>query len=276
MPELPEVETIKEQLAASVLNRQILDVNSSVPNMVKPNLDWVRGIAVGKTIEGISRRGKYLIFHLHKSGYMVVHLRLNGRLLLRETGFADDPYTYVVIKLDDTIELRLTDSRKFASVAGLAEESSLELMLQNIGPEPLFGLTLQNLEMSLAKSLRPIKNILLDQRIIGGVGNIYANDALWLAEIHPSTPSSRLSDREVEKLHKSLEIVIQEAIDKKGSSKRWFVDLNGNKGGYQDSFKVYSRKGEPCYRHPETLITYYKLGGRGTFICKECQNNHER
>lgn len=271
MPELPEVETIRRQLSKKLNGQKIVNVSTDTPKMVRPSVGVFSASVVGKKVVDVRRFAKYIVIGLSGGDYIVFHLKLNGRLFWRSHIDQTDPYTHVFIEFNDGNEMRLADSRKFAYVEYASSSGALDLITVRLGPEPLNGLTAEHLYSITQSTKRAIKTVLLDQSKVGGVGNIYANDALWVSRIHPATPANKISRAMAEKLLSALGDVIGESLSLGGASEQWFRHINGDIGHYQDAFKVYARKGLPCLRHPSDNIEYGKLGQRGTFWCPKCQ-----
>lgn len=292
MPELPEVETIKRQLNSEVAGFKIEEITYDTSKMLRPNPEsFIRGVQ-SKIIKSVDRRAKFLIFNLEEGGFFTVHLRLSGRLLVRKPEEPEDDFVHVVLQLKiknskckvatqnsklnkcEKLELRFAEARKFGYMRYLESHKELESVLAEYGPEPLDGLTEEKFYQILSSTGRKIKQVLMDQKTIAGIGNIYANDALWVAKIHPETGANRLSRSDSEELFKAINNVMQEALRLGGSSDQWYRQIHGEEGEYQQYFKIYSRAGEKCSRCGE-VVKYKKLGGRGTFWCPKCQKKNE-
>ncbi|PIU69177.1 DNA-formamidopyrimidine glycosylase [candidate division WWE3 bacterium CG06_land_8_20_14_3_00_42_16] len=273
MPELPEVETIRQDLEKELPGFLIDSVQTTFLPMVKPTLTTVREGIVGKTIKDFKRKGKLLIVNFRNSTkHLLFHLKMTGRLLVRDEKHKQDPFTRVILKLSrngKSRELRFTDVRKFGFVK-VAGEEELKKILAAMGPEPLDDLNLEGFKKILQKSRRPVKVVLMDQGLISGVGNIYANEALFLAKIHPRTQSDKIAVEKVENLYFVLIKVLKEGIKYRGASDNTYRDAHGEKGHFQEHFKVYGRKGEKCLVCGEQ-IKRIELGQRGTFFCPRCQ-----
>lgn len=291
MPELPEVETIKRDLAQVLPGLKIEKV--TVHGDYRPkaqDLDSVVGAKItdveriGKTIHLILEDGRS--FDSAQSDHpeqrrtggrrLVFHLIMTGRLLLRDDKAKLDHNRRVTFKLAGEGspasggELRFTDQRMFGWVELLSEEELGDFRLR-FGPDP-FELTPNIFAERLRQRRTGIKNALLEQKLVSGIGNIYANDALWLAEIHPEVKTTELSEEQLERLHGSVVEILQEGIAHRGSTleDRMYVDAFGQEGSHQDHFRVYGRAGEKCLRC-EGTIRFTQLGGRGTFYCDKCQ-----
>ncbi len=270
MPELPEVETIRRDLLPRVVGRtlrhvRILPGSERIVQSPAPG-EFRRGL-VGRRIEDVSRRGKYLLFHLSGGRCFVVHLRMTGALLHRLEGAPEDRYLRICFSLDDSSELRYSDLRKLGSM-WLVDEG--RPIVGELGPDALEGLSRQALRSLINGRSATIKTVLMDQRAVAGLGNIYSEEALFAAGIHPRRPAKGLADGERRRLHKAIGEVLQEAMGHRGSSFRDYVDGEGREGQHQWHVKVYRRTGEPCYRCG-TAIERIKVGGRSTHFCPRCQ-----
>jgi len=272
MPELPEVETIRRDLLDHVVGRTITSVRIApgAERVVRGDDAFAQRLA-GRRITDVLRRGKYLLFRLDGKGkprYLAVHLRMTGSLLFRRASDPPDPYVRAVIALDYGSELRYADLRKLGQ---LWVVDSPEEAVGRLGPEPLdAAFTAAKLRDSLSGRRAPIKAVLLDQRAIAGIGNIYADEALFAARIHPRRLASSLSEAEVGRLHRAIRRVLNDALDNRGSSFRDYVDAAGREGTHQLRVKVFRRTGQPCYVCGAE-IARIKVGGRSTHFCPHCQ-----
>src|SRR3989304_8928370 len=184
MPELPEVKTIRRQLQKEVAGKSLTSIWPDVPKMVQPSLDKVLKRVQGQRITSVERRGKLLIFRLAGAENLVLHLRLSGQLFLHDPKDTHDPFLHIVLKLSDGRELRFNDARKFGYVSLVESDAELDKIVAGYGPEPLDDLNPENFAAAVKKSGREIKVLLLDQKVISGVGSMYVYEALWLAKIH--------------------------------------------------------------------------------------------
>jgi formamidopyrimidine-DNA glycosylase len=271
MPELPEVETIRRDLLPLLKGHAFTHVWVSPDALrlvqVPPLADFARLLS-GRRIEDISRRGKFLVFHLSGGLYLVVHLRMTGALLHRPSSAPPDRYVRAVLSLDDGSELRFSDLRKFGALWLVPDPSTV---LGRLGPEPLErGLTPSLLRELTARRRAPIKSLLLDQRALAGVGNIYADEALFAAGLHPQRPAASLSDSEVKRLHKAIRRVLTEALEDRGASFSDYVDASGQEGRHQFRVQVFRRTGQPCYVCGRE-IARVKVAGRSSHFCPACQ-----
>jgi len=251
VPELPEVETIRGQLEEEVVGEEIAEVWYDAAKMLKPSPEeFVAGVC-GQKVAGVGRRAKLLIFNLSGGNSFVVHLRMSGRFTSGR-------------------ELRFAEARLFGYAQFFADQAGLDGVLAQYGPEPLDDLDFPTFYQALQRTRRAVKVALLDQHLFSGIGNIYANDALWMAKIHPQRPARSLTEEEAADLFAAIEDVLREGLEAKGASDQWYRDAHGKKGSYQEHFKVYGRKGQPCNRCG-TPIERIVVGGRGTFFCSHCQ-----
>ena len=269
MPELPEVQTIINGLLPHIIGRSITDVGILWEKSIKrPSTRDFRDLLIEAKVEGITRRGKYLVFLLSNGYKLIIHLRMSGTLLLRRPDAAPDRYARVIFHLDGGGELRFCDVRKLGTIYLVKDEKSV---IRNMGPEPLDkAFTAEVLKKQLAGRTAPIKATLCDQKVIAGIGNMYADEILHRVGIHPLTRTSDLSDVDIEKIHEATVDVLSKAIENKGATVSDYVDSSGEAGTAQDHFRVAHRYRKPC---PDcgTEITRIKVRGRGTYFCPNCQ-----
>jgi formamidopyrimidine-DNA glycosylase len=272
VPELPEVETIRRRLAPVLEGRRFEHVAISDPRLTRPSPpDEVARELEGERVAALERRGKYLIVRFESGRVLLIHLRMTGSLRHTPAGTAaEDPYERAVVKLDDGSDVGYRDVRRFGTWLLLEPEAAEEHLDARLGPEPLAGLRTSTLAASLARRRAPVKAAILDQRTVAGVGNIYADEALWWARIHPLRPANSLEPQEVKALRDAIKRVLQRGIDRQGSTLRDYALPDGSSGGMQREFKVYGRLGEPCERCG-TPIERIRVGGRGTWYCPSCQ-----
>lgn len=275
MPELPEVETIRRQLAQDLTGYSFEAVETNWEKSFRPSFTRVRQAVIGKKILRVGRQAKLLIFSLSSASYLFFHLKLTGRMLVRKMGASDDEFTrsvFTLVKGRSKRELRFADARKFGFVQSVSDPEEMKKLLQGYGPEPLKDLTLEKFRRILAGSSRPIKLILLDQEKISGIGNIYANDALWLAGIDPRRAGNKVTEMEGKRLFKAVTEVLKKGLKYGGASDQWYRQVHGESGQYQEHFLVYGQTGKRCSRCG-TVIQRIVLGGRGTFLCPVCQSS---
>ena len=266
MPELPEVETIKNELLPYVVGHTITGVTLFWERIVRsPSVEGFVSKVVGQEITGLYRRGKYLFFNLSGGGLLVMHMKMTGSLLIDPTY---DRFTRAIIYLDNGSALHFWDPRKFG-VMWLAEND--DEVVNKLGPEPLEDeFTVEVLSRLLQNRTAPVKPVLLDQSVIAGIGNMYADEALFDSKIHPLKPAGSLSDDEIKRLHTSIVKVLRKALYKKGASVRNYIRPDGNPGTAHDEFNVAHGVGKNC-PNCGTPIQRIVVRGRGTYLCPECQ-----
>lgn len=273
MPELPEVENVRRTLEKLVAGKTVHEVEVFWPKIVKHPQDCreFSRILKGQTIHKIGRKGKYLLFYLDRD-VLVSHLRMEGKYGLFQRDEPMDKHTHVVLTFRDGKQLRYRDVRKFGTMHVFPIGTEWDRMpLAGLGPEPFSeAFTPRYLHEKLQKTSRPVKSVLLDQRVVAGIGNIYADEALFRAAIHPAAPGSRLTAKRVQRLYEAILSTLREAVEKGGSTVRSYADSQGNSGRFQWELSVYGREGEPCRRCGRP-IEKMKLGGRGTHFCRRCQ-----
>jgi len=273
MPELPEVETIRRTLDNLIIGKTIEHVTVSWPKMIKKPEEpeqFIDALA-GQTFTHTSRRGKFLILYT-KDFALVSHLRMEGRYGLFQESDPIEKHTHVIFHFTDGTELRYKDVRKFGTMHLFLKGDEFDcLPLLQLGPEPLSAdFTKRGLAERLKKTKRSIKAALLDQRVIVGIGNIYADESLFRARIHPERPADELSEKEVGVLHQAIKDTLSEAVSKGGSTVRSYVNTQGQIGMFQLELFVYGRKGESC-RVCGTALEGITVGGRSTVFCPSCQ-----
>jgi formamidopyrimidine-DNA glycosylase len=281
MPELPEVETIVRQLAPQVEGRrlerlEVLDARWCDPAPPSALDDATRG----RRVERVWRRGKYIVWELEDDVHLVMHLRMTGNLLLagdppsRGTGA---PYTRVRIALSGDERVLFTDPRRFGTgIVLLGTDARDQYFAARLGPEPLDpGFTPDALRAIAAGRRAPVKAFLLTQERIAGVGNIYADEALWRARIHPLRPVGTLRRPQIEALRDAVVESLEAGIDARGASIDDFRNPDGARGAFQDRFLVHLREGEPCPRCGRPIVKM-RAAGRGTYVCPRCQPKPRR
>ncbi len=274
MPELPEVETVVRGLREPLIGRTIVDAwytwEGTIAN--PPAAQFIDRIREQR-IKAIRRRAKYIICEL-SDDFLVVHLKMTGRLYVAANNMTQEADRWVRCgwQLDNQTQLRFSDSRKFGKEWLL---NDLSPILEKLGPEPLEDdFTVEIFRARLAGRQRHIKPLLLDQSFIAGVGNIYADEALHRAGIHPLRRASTLSDDEITRLYAMIRATLQDGIQHEGASINWYRKPDGTTGESQKHFYVYGREDEPC-RHCGTLIVKTRVGQRGTHYCPNCQKAPE-
>jgi formamidopyrimidine-DNA glycosylase len=276
MPELPEVETIRRQLAPHLEGQTILDVEILDPRWTRPEPPrTVERALRGRTVQRVGRSGKYLVWELSGDLHLLIHLRMTGALLFDPP--AEPPHTRVRFELDAGHRLVYVDPRRFGTAQLLPGAAARdEYLRQRIGIEPLTPeFTLEHLRQMARGRRAPVKSFLLDQRRIAGVGNIYADEALFRARIHPLRPVGTLNRKQLAALRDAVEEALMAGIESKGASIDDFRHVDGARGSFQDRFLVHRREGEPCPRCG-TKIRKMVVGGRGTYVCEHCQPRPRR
>lgn len=274
MPELPEVETIVRDLRPALVGRCIAAVRAGRKPLRKPWSARWRTLLVGQCVHAVRRRGKWIILEVESERALVFHLGMTGRLTVSARNERVPAHTHLVFKLDNDSELRFNDIRRFGSATLLDGVEALQRFFEKsrLGPEPT-DLDPAWWRQRLAATQRCLKAVLLDQTVVAGVGNIYADESLFEARLHPVRIASTITRAEAGRLRKAIVTVLDRAIDKRGSSIRNYVGGSGLKGNYQNEFRVYGRTGECCPRCP-TPIERVRLAGRSTHFCPRCQQNH--
>jgi formamidopyrimidine-DNA glycosylase len=273
MPELPEVETVRTSLAPALTGRRFERVAIHDTRLVRPFEPLaVAAELEGERVEAVERRGKYLIVRFESGRSLLIHLRMTGSLRHAPAGsLADDPYRRAVVRLDDGSDVAYRDVRRFGTWL-LLEPGELDPYLERrLGAEPFARtFTPRRLGERLAGRRAPIKAAILDQRTLAGMGNIYADEALWRARIHPLRPAGELDTDEIRRLHKAVRRALEAGIARQGATLRDYSTPDGGRGRMQHEFKVYGRGGEPCDRCG-TPIEKTRVAGRGTWYCPSCQ-----
>ncbi len=274
MPELPEVETIRRTIAGKIEGKMITQADILLPRLIKwPSPHEFQALIVGKKINRLERRGKYLLFQLSDDSVMVIHLRMTGRIYYVTAGEDLDRFTRIIFRLNNNDKLIYADSRTLGTLYAMpANELSRISGLSEMGPEPLTdNFTREYLQAVMGERQGTVKAILLNQKLIGGLGNIYVDESLSLAGIHPKRPGGSLDSVEINKLYDAITQVIREAIAHNGTTFRDYRDGIGQKGSHQQHLYVYGRKAQPC-RNCGTPIEKTEVAGRGTHFCPYCQH----
>ncbi len=273
MPELPEVETVRRQLEPVLLGHRLSSVSIADSRLTRPTSPQVvEQRLTGRQIVGVERRGKYLIFELGTVNW-IVHLRMTGSFTTTDAG-GREPETHIRARvvLDDGTVLRYRDVRRFGTWSLLDDVERDAFFSERLGPEPL-GEAFDEawLGTRLAGSRSTIKAMLLDQATAAGVGNIYADESLWRAGVHPARPAASLTGAEIERLIDALREALQQGIRRQGATLRDYRAPDGTNGAMQDEFAVYTREGEPCERCAAP-VAKTRVAGRGTWFCPSCQD----
>lgn len=271
MPELPEVETIRSQVAAHLAGSKLAAIEVKRASIIKGEITSLKG----KTIKVVRRYGKLMVVDFSKGLSLAIHLKMTGRLTLLKDEMELPIHTHVIFTFkqgDETKRVAFSDTRRFGFLHVLPTHEVGELkFIRSLGKEPFKDLDLAAFVEMVRGATRPIKNLLLDQSRIAGIGNIYACEALWLAGIKPTKRADKLTKKEVKLLFGAVESVLKEGIARGGASDNDYRNLLGEKGEYQNFFKVYGRTGKPCL-HCETPLKRIVQAGRSTFYCPTCQS----
>lgn len=287
MPELPEVETVRRGLQRLIVGRTIKHILHDTPKSFPNPKSEVGEFALGANVLGVRRRAKVLLIDLSSHYTFVVHLKMTGQLVFvgRERWGAGHPNdslvkelpdrsTRVTIEFTDGSRLFFNDQRKFGWVRLVPTIAVPEIdFMKRVGPEPLedsFTAT-EFIPRIRRRNNTTIKAAILDQAVLAGVGNIYADEALWAARIHPATRVRDVGDNQLDTLLTAIKDVMTLSIEHGGSTDKNYVDAEGNRGSYLQFANVFRREGQPCPRHPDVLIEKTRVAGRGTHICPVCQ-----
>jgi formamidopyrimidine-DNA glycosylase len=273
MPELPEVETIRRSLLTKLPDRTVTEIQVRDARLRVPvDAERLDELIAGRRVTDLSRRAKYLIIHFDSGSALLIHLGMSGQLLLVPEGLPFAKHDHVIFSLDDRLELRFRDPRRFGMVVALGEAAlNTYPPLNQLGPEPLAAnCNVDYLFERSRGSKQPVKNFLMDQRVIVGVGNIYASESLFLAGIHPLKPAGSISRARCQRLMEAVKRVLRDAIRQGGTTLSDFRDSDGNAGYFQVALRVYGRKGESCHTC-RTTIRAQVVAGRSTFFCPKCQ-----
>jgi formamidopyrimidine-DNA glycosylase len=274
MPELPEVETVRRILDAGIVGESIRDVSiGDFPAVLAATLDGIdpAQTLMGRTFTETARRGKYLVLNLDAGWHLIVHLRMTGRLLLLPAGAPAVRFEHLAIRLGNDMDIRFGDQRKFGRLV-LATTNDVDRLDRKLGPEPFAAeINATSLSRSLARRPGKIKNALLDQRLIAGLGNIYVDESLYRSRIHPERASNSLTIEEVKRVIRAIRHVLNGAIERQGTTFSSFENPYGEQGTNAGFLRVYGRSGGGlCFRCGAALQRIV-VGGRGTTFCPRCQ-----
>jgi formamidopyrimidine-DNA glycosylase len=296
MPELPEVETIRRDLAKVLVGKKITDVEVMNKSPVKQLVESFKKALLNKKVKSIERIGKLMMFDLSDGNFLLIHLKMTGQLIYRhghqiiegghnlpifsaEGGSASGgkaqwlptKYTWVVWKFNDGSRLYFNDMRKFGYLKTV-DKKEKEKIVAKYGIEPLTkNFTLVNFKKVLDKRKTSIKSVLLNQALVAGIGNIYADEICFAAKVCPDRSVAKMSDTEIKKVFTASEVILKKAIAHKGTTFRDYVNAHGGKGNFSDYLQVYKRVGEKCLRCKKGIITARKIGGRSSHYCPVCQ-----
>jgi len=273
VPELPEVETVRRQLAPELEGRRLDAIQILDPKWSEPAPpEEVEPAVEGRRIERLERRGKWLVWELADEVHLIMHLRMTGNLLLVPAGDTDRRFLRVKIDLDDGRHVLFCDARRFGRGRVLLGHDAVhDYFTGRVGIEPLGpDFTAEALQGMASGRRAPVKAFLLAQERVAGVGNIYADEALWLSKIHPLRPVGTLKPKQLSSLRDSVVHVLHAGIDARGATIDDYRDADGAEGSFQERFQVHLREGEPCLRCGST-IRKIRAAGRGTYFCPRCQ-----
>ena len=288
MPELPEVETVRRGLASLIIHKVVRDTSvRDSPKSFPNEPQSVREFLIGSSVVDIRRRAKILLIDLSTNYTLVIHLKMTGQLVYRGeqvfgaghpndslVGELPDNSTRVIIEFDDGSHLYFNDQRKFGWVKlyPTVEVPNIDFM-QRVGPEPLEDSFTADIFIPRIRKRNgtTIKAAILDQTVLAGVGNIYADESLWGARIHPATRVKNVTEEQLSVLLSEIKYVMNLSIEKGGSTDRNYVNAEGKKGSYIDFARVFRKENTPCPRHPDVLIEKTRVAGRGTHLCPVCQ-----
>jgi formamidopyrimidine-DNA glycosylase len=272
MPELPEVETIVQGLSSRIIDKTIIAIKSTYPQIVRDDFNEFKKNVIDKTIVNISRHGKYLFLHLNNKTIVVVHLRMTGQIFVTDKDSVIDKHTHLELFFADSEQKVIyRDIRKFGRFE-LIHSNRYEAYIKNkkLAVDAL-AISLSEFEKNLCGKKKILKAVLLDQSVIAGIGNIYVDEILFRERLSPETMVSSLSKQKIKSLLQSIKDILNAAVIKKGTSFSDYVDAIGQKGKFQYELKVYQQQGKPC-DFCGTTIVREKLAGRGTHYCPKCQD----
>jgi formamidopyrimidine-DNA glycosylase len=273
VPELPEVETVRLGLEPVLVGRRFEHVDILDPRLTRPvDPGAVAAELTRERVSALERRGKYLIVRFESGRVLLVHLRMTGSFRYGPRGaLVADPYRRAVVMLDNGSDVAYRDVRRFGTWLVVRPDELEPYLAERLGLDPLGGgFTPPALAERLAGRRAPLKAALLDQRTIAGLGNIYADEALWRAQLHPLRPAGSLDADETTRLRHAVEAALKTGLERQGATLRDYAQPDGSAGGMQSEFRVYGRAGEPCERCG-TPIEKTRAGGRGTWYCPACQ-----
>lgn len=271
MPELPEVETVVRDLRPKLVGRRILSVRAGKQALRRPWSSPWEAKLVNRRVRSVRRRGKWIVVDFEGRRSLVFHLGMTGRLTLAAPGEPMPPHTHLVFELGRDAQMRFNDIRRFGSATLFDRPAALQGFFEQarLGPEP-FEMDPDYWRQRLAATARCLKAVLLDQTVVAGVGNIYADESLFEARLHPARVANSITASEATRLQRAIVKVLERAIERRGSSIRNYVGGSGRRGRYQQEFRVYGRTGAPCPRC-DTPIERLRLAGRSTHFCPHCQ-----
>ena len=270
MPELPEVETVKNGLKKKIINKKITNCKVLYDNIIEipDKISFINKIK-NETINDIKRRGKFLLFELDNY-YLISHLRMEGKYFIKEINSSLNKHDHVIFELDNKEELIYNDTRKFGKMYLVKKEELNKSPLSKLGYEPWDkALTKEYLKEKTNKN-KAIKTLLLDQSIIAGIGNIYADEILFLSKINPETPGKNLTNKNLLDIIENTKIILEKAISLGGTTIHTYTSVDGVTGRFQQELLVHNKEKQPC-PNCQTSIIKITVNGRGTYYCQKCQ-----
>ncbi|CAN5533430.1 DNA-formamidopyrimidine glycosylase [soil metagenome] len=269
MPELPEVETVVRDLGPLIIGRTISSIRVITKKLREPwRKQWNKAV-INQRIEGLSRRGKYIFAALSDNNTLMLHLGMTGQLTIHAASEPAKDHIHLVFEFENGRELRFRDVRRFGSARLFEPAGLVQFTSDHLGPEP-FDLDPGYFRKKLAATNRTLKAVLLDQKILAGVGNIYADESCFRSGLHPDRRADTLSPAEADRLRLAIEAVLTSAIEDRGSTIRDYIGGSGLKGTFQEAFAVYGRDGDAC-RTCSTIIQVQRIAGRSSHYCSKCQ-----
>ncbi|MEW6443936.1 MAG: bifunctional DNA-formamidopyrimidine glycosylase/DNA-(apurinic or apyrimidinic site) lyase [bacterium] len=270
MPELPEVETVRRSITPLILGKTVDSVVVRSPQLRWPVPRGIASLLAGQRVRGVERRGKYLILRF-AAGSVILHLGMSGRILICSRDAVYDRHDHIDLVFKGGRALRLRDPRRFGALLWTREDPLRHQLLSSLGPEPLGdGFSGSHLYRCARGRKAPVKHLIMDGRVVAGVGNIYAAEALFAAGIHPGRAAGRISRPRCERLAGAIREVLEEAVDCGGTTLRDFHDPSGSPGLFQPRLMVYGREGQPC-RVCASPVAKIAQGQRSTYFCRRCQ-----
>ena len=271
MPELPEVETTCRGIEPHIVNQKVKNVVIRQPNLRWPITAGLDSILINKKILNVSRRAKYILINFNR-GTLIVHLGMSGRFCVVDANTPVEKHDHVDIALSNKKILRYNDTRRFGTIQWTADNPLEHKLLASLGPEPLEkGFSATHLLSKSKNKKQAVKQFIMDSKVVVGVGNIYANEALFTSKIHPKTPANEIKTDKYKELVKNIKKILKQSITKGGTTLKDFLSADGKPGYFSQSLLVYGRGGEPCVEC-ETELTEIKLGQRTTVFCGSCQD----
>ena len=275
MPELPEVENVVLGLKNLIKNYIITSVRIKEANLIAyPELHEFQKQIKNRKIKDITRRGKYILIHLVEDKIMVIHLRMTGKLLVKSSDEALEKHTHIIFKLSQNTDLRFNNVRKFGRIY-LIDSDNYEAAggLSELGPEPLApDFSFEKFKELFKGRTAKIKSLLLNQKFIAGLGNIYTDEVLYRSDVYPKKHADKLTEKELKKIYNNIRKILKLGIKYNGTTFSDYVNAFGEKGSFQEKLQVYQKEGEKCHKCKER-ITKDKVSGRSTYYCPNCQKN---